>query len=245
MPTTNEENPKKEKNGKNLTTVVRIVNNTQSNTNSKYNQNEPSKKPYIDDHNNNQLKITQQTNHINVARIHSNGIQTNHKNTNASISSNSISFASSSNNKTRDTTLDNSGNNSSVAVINVNSLEMNSTNKSINSSILKKTHLNETEDQSSIYFNTNRTTTTINPIETINKTTTVQPVSNQYNQRSNTNTFKESVSSDVDGVKYKFKSNETIGAKNTTNNEFCDVNSDSTSSKFTKCSKCLKRCFVM
>lgn len=47
-----------------------------------------------------------------------------------------------------------------------------------------------------------------------------------------------------DGVKYKFVSNETIGAKSAMNNEFCDLQSENETSKFERCLKCIKCCFV-
>lgn len=47
-----------------------------------------------------------------------------------------------------------------------------------------------------------------------------------------------------DGVKYKFVSNETIGAKSAMNNEFCDLQSESQMSKFARCMNCIKCCFV-
>ena len=47
-----------------------------------------------------------------------------------------------------------------------------------------------------------------------------------------------------DGVKYKFISNETIGAKASLANEFSDINIEVGESKFWKCSKCLK-CTIM
>jgi hypothetical protein len=45
-------------------------------------------------------------------------------------------------------------------------------------------------------------------------------------------------------VKYKFTSNETIGARETHRNEFSDINIDVKDSKFWKCSKC-HRCSIM
>ena len=48
-----------------------------------------------------------------------------------------------------------------------------------------------------------------------------------------------------DGVKYKFVSNENIGANSAMNNEFCDLQSDAESSRFGRCMKCIKCCFVM
>jgi hypothetical protein len=54
------------------------------------------------------------------------------------------------------------------------------------------------------------------------------------------------LTTDDDGVKYKFISNETIGAKTTTfGNDFDFVNdSEASSSKFSRCAKCLKCCTV-
>ena len=76
-------------------------------------------------------------------------------------------------------------------------------------------------------------------------TTTIQPRfngSNDYSTEKNAADFSTVVG---DGVKYKFVSNETIGAKSAMNNEFCDIQSDTESNKFRKCTKCLKCCFVM
>ncbi len=210
-----------------------------------------------------------------VARIQSNGmgsvnsnsIQKNliTSNTNASVTSSfsngSNSFASNSsvyptsnnNNvktynhvahitKSTDSTLENS----SIAVINVNNLE----NSSIRpGSSAKNTITNELNDsKTTVQHQNNRPAASM---EAIGRTTTVQPTistnSRYVNQQTRPSNDKENLANatDVDGVKYKFISNETIGAKNSPNNEFCDVNSESASGKFSKCSKCLKRCFVM
>ncbi len=48
-----------------------------------------------------------------------------------------------------------------------------------------------------------------------------------------------------DGVKYKFVSNETIGAKSAMNNEFCDLQSETESNNFRRCLKCINCCSVM
>ncbi len=48
-----------------------------------------------------------------------------------------------------------------------------------------------------------------------------------------------------DGVKYKFISNETIGAKSAMNNEFCDLQSDVESNRLRRCLKCIKCCIVL
>ena len=47
-----------------------------------------------------------------------------------------------------------------------------------------------------------------------------------------------------DGVRYKFKSNETIGVKNS-HGEFDDINTKSSSGKLGRCGKCCKRCTLM
>lgn len=144
--------------------------------------------------------------------------------------------------KSADSTLENS----SVAVINVNNLEVSSIRPG---GIAKKPAISEPNDpRTTVQLQNNRPASSI---EAIGRTTTVQPTistnSRFINQQTRPTNDKENLvnATDVDGVKYKFISNETIGAKNSPNNEFGDVNSESASGKFSKCSKCLKRCFVM
>ena len=47
-----------------------------------------------------------------------------------------------------------------------------------------------------------------------------------------------------DGVRYKFVSNQTIGVKSSSHNEFDDLH-DTSSNKMNKCTNCLKCCSVM
>lgn len=76
------------------------------------------------------------------------------------------------------------------------------------------------------------------------------PEKNSQNQYLHPHTVQPSFNTDFlgvvgDGVKYKFVSNETIGAKSAMNNEFCDLDSEDEASKFKMCSKCVKCCHVM
>jgi hypothetical protein len=201
-----------------------------------------------DDHNNNQLKLNSKTNNsqINqIARIHSNGSGTfpiPHPREgvikNLGISPNPPQNLTASSNFSTTSSVASSA-----------SMTQNNNNKNIkNSSVsYKNTFGDEYRDSS----NKRNLIDNKKSEKSVSSSAAIIDVktSPQNNFPTNSPTFSKIqqpklTNNNEDGVKYKFTSNETIGAKASINNEFSDINIDVEQSKFWKCSKCIK-CSIM
>jgi hypothetical protein len=203
-----------------------------------------------DDHNNNQLKLNSNisSNQVNqIARIHSNGSGTFpiphprevNKNKNLATSPNPVQNLTASSNMSMSSSIT-----SSV------SLAHNNNNQNIHNNSIsnKNTITNEYRDSSNQKnFNDNNTTQKSVSSSSIAVIDVKTPPSLKYPLSSPTSPKIQQpkfTNNNDDGVKYKFTSNETIGAKASLNNEFSDINIDVEQSKFWKCSKCNK-CSIM
>lgn len=201
-----------------------------------------------DDHNNNQLKLNSKINNSQmnqIARIHSNGSGTfpiPHPREgiikNLGISPNPPHNLTASSNFSTTSSVASSA-----------SMTHNNNNKNIkNNSISYKNTIGDEYRDSSNKRNLLDNKTSEKPVSSPAAVIDVK-TSPQNNFQTNTPTFSKIqqpklTNNNEDGVKYKFTSNETIGAKASLNNEFSDINIDVEQSKLWKCSKCIK-CSIM
>lgn len=251
-------------------------------------------KNFVDDYNNNQLRIAQNntststannttinpnlTNNNNstlttvsqVARIHSNGSVLTYQNNTATTNLSAVN-----NNNNLNTNMSGSNFSMSSSLVSTSStIPVNQQNGHLSSSFYNTSNLSQPNGNNLVASVTNGTV--INTSENNqNQNSTVSTssiavidVNNVSNLSNNTKRIiemephfnngttsaytKQPMTANKynnggldDGVKYKFISNETIGAKSSINNEFADVQVDTGSSKFSKCVKCLKCCSVM
>ena len=219
---------------------------------------------FVDDHNNNQLKLSTNSNGLNannvnnstlttvtqIARIHSNGTSTQYqqhqqqvnKNTNPNGNANTNNNLTASSNYSMTSSL-----------VSTTSLPVVTSSLYNTSNLSQSNQMQAQINNSSINSNNTVSTTSIAIIDvTPNKNNKQQqePLGHKENTAYKTSTNQPSAMTNKlivmnDDVKYKFISNETIGAKASINNEFSDINMDSSSSKFnSKCSKCYKCCVM-
>lgn len=250
-----------------------------------------NKKTFVDDHNNNQLKIIKSSQSENsFDKTKTSLSQNNSENTfqvarvlvtdgSAAIYSQNTNNINTNSNNLHPNQNSNNQNNIPTILLNNGTNPINQSNMSSNfsmtSSLVSSTMSNHQNASSSLSHtpNPNMMTESLQSGNTISASSIAiidmnnipSPSRNSDNPKieylgtnNNLTSYKNNMQHTVqptfnndflgvvsDGVKYKFVSNETIGAKNGINNEFCDLQSEEETNKFRKCLKCIKCCFVM